>query len=94
MSVEFNTLMQSFDTAIKNKEQGKFSKEDVSKIYDASSHLFKDSRFVEDKQLMLIRDKLVALSDGVIDKGRAMKKLQGTSRAEAIKSVLDRTLPK
>ena len=30
MSVEFNTLMQSFDTAIKNKEQGKFSKEDVS----------------------------------------------------------------
>lgn len=88
MSVEFNTLVKSFDSAIKKKEDGKFGKDDVKEIYKAASSLFDGETFLDQKQLEEIRDKWVKLAEGRIDKGNAMKKLQGTSRAEAIQSVL------
>lgn len=88
----YNNLLSRFDTALKNKEAGKFAKSDVKEIYAAASKLF-DGRFnLEQKQLEKIRDKWIQLADGKLDKGSALKKLNGTSRAEAIQSVLLSTL--
>lgn len=88
MSNSYQDLVKSFDEGIKKKEKGKFSKEDVKEIYKAANDLFDVDVDLNRKQLEEIRDKWIALADGKIDKGNAMKKLQGTSRAEAIQSVL------
>ena len=74
--------------AIEKKENGTFTKEDVKEIHRAASQLFNVDSYLDQKQLEQIRDKWVLLAAGKIDKGNAMKKLQGTSRAEAIQSVL------
>ena len=88
MSNSYQDLVKSFDEGIKKREKGKFSKEDVKEIYKAANDLFDVDVDLNRKQLEEIRDKWIALADGKIDKGNAMKKLQGTSRAEAIQSVL------
>lgn len=88
MSEQYNDLLNSFKRALKNKEKGKFSRDDVKKIYQSASKLFDGEVHLEQSQLDQIRDKWVELADGKIDKGNAMKKLQGTSRAEAMQSVL------
>jgi len=88
MTDEFNNLVQSFDQALQKKEKGKFKKDDVKKIYQAASKLFDGEVRLSSDQIEKIRDKWVELADGRIDKGNAMKKLQGTSRAEAMQSVL------
>ncbi len=88
MSVEFNELLNSFDKGIKKKEEGKFGEEDVQNIYSAASKLFDGSTYLDQNQIIQIRDRWIQLAEGKIDKSKAMKKLQGTSRAEAIRSVL------
>lgn len=88
MSDSYQDLVKSFEEGIKKREKGKFDKKDVKEIYKAASDLFDVDVDLNRKQLEEIRDKWIALADGKIDKGNAMKKLQGTSRAEAIQSVL------
>lgn len=92
MSVEFNNLLNSFEQAIKRKEKGKFGKEDVDAIYKAASKAFDTEHDLNPQQINQIRDKWVTLAGEHIDKGRAQKKLHGTSRAEAIRSVLQNML--
>lgn len=92
MQAEYNNLLISFDKALQNKENKKFSKEDVKDIYASASKLFDGAIILEPSQMEKIRDKWVQLAEGRLDKGNAMKKLQGTSRAEAIQSVLLTTL--
>ena len=89
---QVNKLLEAFDKAIEKKSDGKFSKEDVQQIYSAASTVFDGSYNLSPEQISQIRDRWVKLAEGVIDKGRAMKKLQGTSRAEAIQSVLNSML--
>jgi len=88
MADAFNDLLKSFDRGIQKKADGKFGKEDVAEIFQAASNLFNVDIFLDQHQIEQIRDKWVKLAEGRIDKGNAMKKLQGTSRAEAIQSVL------
>lgn len=88
MSEHFNALVKAFDKALKKKEDGKFNKDDVKEIYQAAHQLFDGETYLDQKQVEQIRDRWVKLAEGKIDKGSAMKKLQGTSRAEAIQSVL------
>ena len=88
MDEKFNNLLKSFDEALKKKEKNKFGKEDVKNIYAAASDLFDGTINLEQSQMEQIRDKWILLADGKLDKGNAMRKLQGTSRAEAIQSVL------
>lgn len=88
MSDQFNELLKSFEKAIKNKEAGSFGIDDVKTIHKAASGLFDGQAYLDDKQIERIRDMWVKLAEGRIDKGNAMKKLKGTSRAEAIQSVL------
>ncbi|GEM_PF-2402438 len=88
MSNSYNDLVKCFNEGIKKREKGNFDKDDVKAIYKAASDLFDVDVNLDRKQLEEIRDKWIALADGKIDKGNAMKKLQGTSRAEAIQSVL------
>ncbi len=92
MPEELNELLSCFDKALKNKENKTFDKSDVKAIYEAASHFFRDDRSVSDDDLTKIRDKWVALAGEKIDKGRAQKKLHGTSRAEAIQAVLNSML--
>ncbi len=88
MHEDYDNLLKSFEKAIKKKEKNKFSKEDVKDIYKAASKLFDGTVILEQNQIEQIRNKWVRLAEGRIDNGNAMKKLQGTSRAEAIQSVL------
>ncbi len=88
MAGSFNELIAAFDEGIKKREKGKFSREDVKKIYSAASAFFDVEVSLNQNQLEQLRDRWIELADGKIDKGNAMKKLQGTSRAEAIQSVL------
>lgn len=88
MHEEYSNLIKAFNKALKKKEKKQFSKADVKEIYSAASKLFDGSISLESNQIQDIRDKWVELADGKLDKGSAMKKLQGTSRAEAIQSVL------
>lgn len=88
MTESFNKLIQSFENGIKKKEKGNFTKDDVKEIYKAAVQFFDVSRDLDPKQIEQIRDKWVQLAAGKLDKGGAMKKLQGTSRPDAIQSVL------
>lgn len=88
MSQAFNDLIKSFDKALADKEKGKFDKEDVKEIYEAAHVLFDGKVNLTQSQIEQIRDRWVKLAEGKIDKGGAIKKLHGTSRAEAIRSVL------
>lgn len=88
MSAEMDALVAAFDHALARKQEGKFDNSDIQKIFDAANKLFAEGRPVDRADLIKIRDKWVALAEGKIDNARAMKKLQGTSRAEAIQSVL------
>ncbi|MCP5508253.1 MAG: hypothetical protein H7A37_08165 [Chlamydiales bacterium] len=88
MSEEFDNLVKAFDKALQKKEKGSFGKSEVKEIYSAASTLFDGTIQLDQQQIEQIRDKWVKLAEGRIDKGNAMKKLQGTSRAEAIQSVL------
>ncbi len=88
MSEAYNKLLKSFTKGVEKRGEGKFDKNDVKEIYKAASSLFDVDVNLDPKQLEQIRDKWVELANGKIDKGNAMKKLQGTSRAEAIQSVL------
>ncbi len=92
MHEAYKNLLSSFDKAIQKKEDNKFNKEDVKDIYAAASQLFNGSIILEQNQIEQIRDRLIRLAEGRLDKSNAMKKLQGTSRAEAIQSVLLSTL--
>ena len=92
MSQELNDLVKSFEKAIKNKEDGKFGKDDVSAIYQSAHKVFDGRYNLSPAEMGQIRDLWVKLAEGKIDKGRAAKKLQGTSRAEAIQSVLSSML--
>ncbi len=92
MSEEANKLLKAFDKAIQNKEKGKFGKEDINAIYEAAKETFDFRRDLDPALIDQIRDKWVKLAEGHIDKGGATKKLQGTSRAEAIRSVLQQCL--
>lgn len=89
MIEKFNNLLSSFDKALENKEKDKFGKEDVEKIFSAASELFDGAVNLDDKQIGQIRDRWVKLAEGRINNAGAMKKLQGTSRAQAIQSVLN-----
>ena len=82
----FQELIQAFESALKKKEKGSFTKDDVKQIYEKSRPAF--DQHINDVDLIKIRDKFVALAEGRIDKNSALKKLQGTSRPEAIQSVL------
>ncbi|MEC7839706.1 MAG: hypothetical protein VX777_06675 [Chlamydiota bacterium] len=88
MSEEYNAFLKSFKKALKKKEAGKFGVEDVKAIHKTARNLFDGETYLDQGQLCEIRDTWVQLADGKIDKASAMKKLQGTSRAEAIQSVL------
>lgn len=88
MSEAYNQLLNAFKKGIEKKEAGKFSKEDVKQIYKAASNLFDVDVNLDQSEIDQIRDKWVELAGGKIDKASATKKLQGTSRAEAIQSVL------
>lgn len=89
MSEKYDNLVKSFKEGLKKREAKKFGKEDISKIYSAASDLFDGTVELQPNQIEQIRDLWVELADGKIDKGNAMKKLHGTSRAEAIRSVLE-----
>ena len=84
----YNDLLKSFDKAIEKKEANKFGKDDIAAIYSAASKLFDGTMDLEKNQLEQVCKKWVLLSDGKLTKSSALKKLQGTSRAEAIQSVL------
>ena len=88
MQEQYDSLLKSFDKALKKKEQKQFSKADVKEIYAAASNLFDGSITLTTNQIEQIQSKWVALADGKLDKSNAIKKLHGTSRAEAIQSVL------
>ena len=88
MTAEFNQLLSSFKKANQNKSDGKFGESDVNDIAQAARSFFQNDRDLSQSELEQIRDQWVALAEGRIDKGRAMKKLQGSSRAEAIEAVL------
>ncbi len=92
MTQEYDHLLKCFDKAIEDKQSGRFAKDNVKQIYDAAHKVFDGEINLDQKQIMQVRDKWVKLAEGHIDKGRAMKKLQGTSRAEAIRSVLESML--
>ena len=92
MPQEFDDLLKAFDKAIKKKNEGKFGMEDIDEIYEAASKVFDVGRNLAQDQVDKIRDKWVELAEGRIDKSGATKKLQGTSRAEAIRSVLKNLL--
>lgn len=92
MPQEFDNLIKAFDKAIKKKSEKKFGKDDINEIYEAAKKVFDVGRDLAQDQVDKIRDKWVELAEGKIDKGGATKKLQGTSRAEAIRSVLQNML--
>lgn len=92
MAAEFDKLLDSFDKAIERREKNKFDKTDVEEIFEAANQFFRDDRSVDEKELTKIREKFVELAKEKIDRGRATKKLHGTSRAEAIKGVLNSLL--
>jgi len=92
MSQEFDSLIKAFDKAIKRKGEGKFGKSDINEIYESAKQVFDVGRDLAQDQIDKIRDKWVELAEGKIDKAGATKKLQGTSRAEAIRSVLQNLL--
>ncbi len=89
MEQDFEKLIQAFDKAIKKKEKGSFGKSEIKEIFEASQEFFNKHDYVDAKYLEKLRDKFVTLAEGRIDKAGAMKKLQGTSRPEAIRSVLE-----
>lgn len=85
----FQELISAFDNALTKKSVGKFSKEDVSAIFSAAQAAFSGAEHIDNQQLMQVRDKFVELAgEDKINKGRAMAKLQGTSRPDSIRSVL------
>lgn len=88
MSQAFDNLIKSFDKAIEKRAKDKFSQEDIDEIYQASKEAFDVRWDLDQSQIDQIRDKWVKLAEGHIDKAGATRKLQGTSRAEAIRSVL------
>ena len=88
MTEGLGELLALFDQAIKKKEKNSLDKSDIEKIHQKAVPFFQKHEFIPDDELMKVRDKWVELAGEKIDKGRAMKKLQGTSRAEAIHSVL------
>ena len=92
MTQEFDNLLKAFDKAIKKKSEDKFGMEDINEIYEAASKVFDVGRDLAPDQINKIRDKWIELAEGQIDKSGATKKLQGTSRAEAIRSVLKNLL--
>jgi len=92
MPQEFDNLIKAFDKAIKNRDGDKFGMDDINAIYDAASKVFDVGRDLPQNQIDKIRDKWVELAEGKINKSGATKKLQGTSRAEAIRSVLKNML--
>ena len=92
MSQELNELLSSFEKAIEHKEMGKFCKDDVDAIYQSAHKVFDGRYDLSRDEVGKVRDLWVKLAEGKIDKGRATKKLQGTSRAEAIQSVLSSML--
>jgi hypothetical protein len=89
---QVDKLLKAFDKAIKNKEKGKFGKDDINEIYEAANEAFDFQYDLSQDQIDKIRDKWVTLAEEKIDKSGATKKLQGTSRAEAIRSVLQSML--
>ena len=92
MTQEYDQLLSSFDKAIQRREKGQFDKSDVEDIFEAANQFFRDDRSVNEGELTKIREKFVELAKEKIDRGRATKKLHGTSRAEAIKGVLNSLL--
>lgn len=88
MSEEFINLLKNFDRAIEKRQSGKFGKEDVKNIYNSATKVFDGEKQLGSHQIDQICEKWVALAEGKIDKPHALKKLKGTSRAEAIQSVL------
>jgi len=92
MTQEFDDLLKAFDKAIKKRGEGKFGAKDIDEIYQAASKVFDVGRDLAPDQINKICVKWVELAEGKINKGGATKKLQGTSRAEAIRSVLKNLL--
>ncbi|MBB64617.1 MAG: hypothetical protein CMO81_06090 [Waddliaceae bacterium] len=88
MSQQYKELMDCLQAAIDAQKGDKLSKSDIKKVVYSAHNFFDGGHHVEQKQLEEIRDAWVELAEGKIDKARAMKKLQGTSRAEAMGSVL------
>lgn len=88
MTEGLNEILTLFDQAIKKKEKKSLGKSDIEKIHQSTVPFFQRHEHIPDDELIKLRDKWVELAGEKIDKGRAMKKLQGTSRAEAIHSVL------
>lgn len=88
-SVEpYTALIQALDQGLQKRQKGSFGKPDVENIYKEAREFFNKYSYVEPKKLDTIAAKWVELSNGKIDKGRAMKKLQGGGCADAIKSIL------
>ncbi len=81
-------LIAAFDAALERKESNKYGKEDIDKIYGEASKLFDGDRQLEPSELEQLAKKFSDLTSGAINKGAAMKKLQGTSRAESMRGVL------
>ncbi|MCB1113706.1 MAG: hypothetical protein KDK62_03010 [Chlamydiia bacterium] len=88
----FDKCLKSFDDALKKKEKGKFNKDDVKKIYEAAHELFDGRIELNNQQIHQLCDRWVEIAGDKLDKGAALRKLHGTSRAESIQSVLLSTL--
>jgi len=85
---DVDQLLKAFKKAIEKKKDGKFGEADIQEIYAASDKVFDAQSFIDQAHIDKIRDHLLELAEGHIDKGAANRKMQGTSRAEAIRSVL------
>ncbi len=81
-------LMDAVDLGLKDKGADGFTQVDVDRIYEAANELFQTNIDLSQDDLNQVAKKLSDLTDGRVNKGTVMKKLQGTSRAEALRSVL------
>ena len=86
---QLKELMEKFNVAIDHKKDGKFNKQDVDNILASATPLFDSQQPIPSNELKQLAAKYSELAgEGVMNKGRAMKKLQGTSRAASMQAVL------
>jgi len=85
-------LVDAVDLGLKDKGDQGFTQADIDRIYEAANQLFDSNIDLSMDDLNELSRKLSDLTDGKVNKGTVMKKLQGTSRADALRSVLANAL--